>query len=233
MMTIKKKKIAVSFSGKDSTLALHDLLHSDEYEVVLLLATLTKGFNRTSIHGVRHELLEAQVKSIGLPVKKIWIPENCPNQTYQEIMMKANLELKEQGIEYIAFGDLFLEDIRKYREDMLKPTGIKPVFPIWGENTADLLKRFLSLGYKTILTCVDLTKLPESFSGKIITDQFLDSLPEGVDPCGENGEYHSFVFDGPIFKEPVRVEIGEKKLTADVYTGETRFCYTDLIPKEK
>jgi len=231
--TIIKKKVAVSFSGKDSTLALHDLLHSDEYEVAVLIASVTEGFNRTSIHGVRVELLEAQAESIGLPLRKIWIPENCSNEKYQEIMLQVNNELKEQGIDHIAFGDLFLEDVRQYREDMLKPLGITPIFPLWGEDTTNVLKRFLSLGYKTIITCVDLTRLTEEFSGKEINDQFIEELPDGVDPCGENGEYHSFVFDGPIFNRPIEYLVGEMKLTADVYTGETRFCFTDLIPKEQ
>ncbi|SFC34716.1 MULTISPECIES: diphthine--ammonia ligase [Bacillaceae] len=229
VIAINKKKVAVSFSGKDSTLALHDLLHSDEFEVVVLIASVTEGFNRTSIHGVRVELLEAQADSIGLPLKKIWIPENCSNQKYQEIMTKVNLELKEQGIEYIAFGDLFLEDVRKYREDMLKPIGIKPIFPLWGEATTNVIERFISLGYKTIITCVDLTRLSEEFSGKEIDYHLINDLPKEVDPCGENGEYHSFVFDGPIFNNPIHFNIGEKKLTADVYSGETRFCYTDLV----
>ncbi|MET3196082.1 uncharacterized protein (TIGR00290 family) [Bacillus sp. OAE603] len=177
-------------------MALHDLLHADEYEVVVLIASVTEGFNRTSIHGVRVELLEAQAKSIGIPLRKIWIPENCSNETYQEIMIRVNTELKEQGIDHIAFGDLFLEDVRKYREEMLKPLEIIPIFPLWGEGTTNVLNRFLSLGYKTIITCVDLTRLPEGFSGKEINNQLITELPDGVDPCGENGEYHSFVFDG-------------------------------------
>ncbi|WP_218780430.1 diphthine--ammonia ligase [Bacillus sp. EAC] len=230
VITIIKKKVALSFSGKDSTLALHDLLHNNEFEVVLLIASVTEGLKRTSIHGVRVELLDAQAKSIGLPLRKIWIPESCSNQKYQEIMTEVNIELKEQGIEDIAFGDLFLEDVRKYREDMLKPLEINPIFPLWGENTTNVLKRFLSLGYKTIITCVDLTKLSEGFSGKEINEQFIDELPFGVDPCGENGEYHSFVFDGPIFNKPIQFHVGEKKLTADAYSGETRFCFTDLVP---
>ncbi|MFB7142281.1 diphthine--ammonia ligase [Gottfriedia sp. NPDC056225] len=225
-----KKKIVVSFSGKDSTLALHDLMHSNEFEVVLLIASVTEGFNRTSIHGVRVELLEAQAKSIGLPLRKIWIPENCSNELYQEIMTKVNLEIIEQGIEYVAFGDLFLEDVRKYREEMLKPLGITPIFPLWGESTSNVIRRFLSLGYKTIITCVDLTRLSEEFSGKVIDKQFIDELPKEVDPCGENGEYHSFVFDGPIFNTPIHFEIGEKKRSADIYTGEIRFCFTDIVP---
>ena len=233
MITIIKKKVAVSFSGKDSTLALHDLLHSDEVEVVLLLTTVTEGLNRTSIHGVRLELLEAQATSIGLPLRKIWIPENCSNLKYQEIMIQVNIELKKQGIENIAFGDLFLEDVRKYREEMLNPLEINPIFPLWGENTTNVLQRFLSLGYKTIITCVDLTRLSERFSGKEINGHFIDELPHGIDPCGENGEYHSFVFDGPIFKKPIQFQVGEKKLTADTYSGEIRFCFTDLVLIEK
>jgi uncharacterized protein (TIGR00290 family) len=225
-----KRKVAVSFSGKDSTLALHELLNSNEYEVKLLFSTVTDGFNRTSIHGVREELLEAQVMSIGLPLQKIRIPEQCSNEVYGSIMEKELALMREAGIDHIAFGDLFLEDVRRYREQMLKPVGMTPLFPLWGINTTELIDRFLSLGYKTITTCVDLTKLPESFSGREINREFLEELPMEVDPCGENGEFHSFVFDGPIFKEPIQFEIGEKKLSKDIYTGQTRFCFTDLIP---
>ncbi|MCH6266798.1 diphthine--ammonia ligase [Neobacillus citreus] len=225
-----KKRAALSFSGKDSTLALHELLHGEEYEVELLFTTVTEGFNRTSIHGVREELLEAQAASIGIPLRKIFIPEQCSNEVYGEIMNRELADLKANGIDHIVFGDLFLEDIRKYREEQLKPLGFTAVFPLWGQNTADLIHRFLSLGYQTIITCVDLTKLPENFSGKEINDVFMEVLPEGVDPCGENGEYHSFVYDGPIFNKPIRFQVGEKKFSKDVYTGETRFCFTDLIP---
>lgn len=227
-----KKRVAVSFSGKDSTLALHDLLCSNEYEVKLLFSTVTDGFNRTSIHGVREELLEAQGASIGLPLQKIRIPEQCSNERYGKIMDRELAKMREAGIDHIAFGDLFLEDIRRFREQMLKPVGMTPVFPLWGINTRKLMDRFLSLGYRTITTCVDLTKLPETFSGKEINRHFLEELPMEVDPCGENGEFHSFVFDGPIFKNPIHFEIGEKKFTNDIYTGQTRFCFTDLIPNE-
>ena len=230
---MNKKRVAVSFSGKDSTLALHDLLNSNEYEVKLLFSTVTDGFNRTSIHGVREELLEAQADSIGLPLQKIRIPEQCSNTMYGEIMEQELSVMKELGIDHIAFGDLFLEDVRSYREQMLKPVGITPVFPLWGINTTELIHRFLSLGYRTITTCVDLTKLTENFSGREINLPFLEELPVEVDPCGENGEFHSFVFDGPIFKEPIQFEIGGKKFSKDIYTGETRFCYTDLIPVKK
>ncbi len=231
-MGMGMKKIAVSFSGKDSTLALHDLLHSDEYEVSLLLATVTDGYNRTSIHGVREELLEGQAKSLRLPLVKVRIPKNCSNELYEEKMKGAIGKIKEKGITHIAFGDLFLEDVRNYREKMLKSTELEPVFPLWGLNTTDLLHRFLSLGYKTIITCVDLTKLSEEYSGKEINLDFLQKLPEGIDPCGENGEYHSFVYEGPIFTEPIRFQIGTKKIAPDYFTGEPRFCYTDLIPTE-
>lgn len=228
-----KKKVAVSFSGKDSTLALYDLLKSNEYEVKLLFATVTDGFKRTSIHGVREELLESQAESIGLPLQKIRIPEQCSNEIYGAIMEKEIRKIKEVGIDHIAFGDLFLEDVRQYREQMLKQVGITPLFPLWGYNTTDLIHRFLSLGFRTITTCVDLTKLQEDFSGREIDLHFLEELPDDVDPCGENGEFHSFVFDGPIFKKPIDFEVGSKKYSNDFYTGETRFCYTDLIPVER
>ena len=225
------KKVAVSFSGKDSTLALYDLLNSNEYEVTLLFSTVTEGVNRTSIHGVREELLEAQAESIGIPLQKIRIPEQCSNEQYGSIMEKELASMKSQGIDHIAFGDLFLEDVRGYREQMLKPTGITPIFPLWGTGTTELIQRFLTLGFKTITTCVDLTRLPENFSGREIDNQFLEELPAEVDPCGENGEFHSFVFDGPIFKKPIQFEIGQKKFSPDIYTGQTRFCFTDLIPR--
>lgn len=225
-----KKQIAISFSGKDSTLALHELLKSDEYEVMLLFATVTDGFNRTSIHGVREELLDAQAESIGLPLRKIRIPEICSNKQYEEIMYRECMMFKEQGIDQVAFGDLFLEDIRRYREQMLEPLGLKAVFPLWGRDTTELLQSLLANGYRTIITCVDLTQLPESFSGRVIDETFLSGLPAGVDPCGENGEYHSFVFEGPIFQKPIHFQLGAKKFTQDVYTGDIRFCYTDLVP---
>ncbi|MDC3414394.1 adenine nucleotide alpha hydrolase [Terrihalobacillus insolitus] len=225
-----KTKIVVSFSGKDSTLALHDLMHSDEFEVDSLMATVTSGFDRTSIHGVREELLVAQANSIGLPLRIVRIPQKCSNEIYNEIMAEAMSKMKADGINHIAFGDLFLEDIRNYRENMLKPTGVTPLFPLWGFNTDELLHRFLSLGYKTVITCVDLTKLSEEFSGKIIENGFMDQLPKEVDPCGEYGEYHSFVFEGPIFKSTINFTLGEKKVTPDMFTGKDRFCYTDLIP---
>jgi uncharacterized protein (TIGR00290 family) len=169
------------------------------------------------------------VESIGLPLKKIRIPEHCSNEEYGAIMLKEINAMKELGIDHIAFGDLFLEDVRRYREEMLKPVGITPLFPLWGMDTSELIQRFLSLGYRTITTCVDLTQLSEGFSGREITLQFLEELPSTVDPCGENGEFHSFVFDGPIFKKFIKFKIGEKKFTNDIYTGRTRFCFTDLI----
>ncbi|UCZ53874.1 diphthine--ammonia ligase [Bacillus shivajii] len=226
---MSKKKIVVSFSGKDSTLALHDLLQSDEYEVDSLFVTVTSGYNRMSIHGVREELVVEQAESIGLPLRKVHIPQDCSNEQYNEIMTEAIKKIKADGINHIAYGDLFLEDIRKYREEMLKDTGVVPVFPLWGESTSEVLERFVSQGYKTIITCVDLNKLHEAFSGMVIDHDFVEKLPRDVDPCGEFGEYHSFVFDGPIFNKKIDFATGEKKVTPDVMTGKDRFCYTDLI----
>ncbi|WLD94382.1 diphthine--ammonia ligase [Alkalihalobacillus sp. AL-G] len=226
---MSKKNIVVSFSGKDSTLALHDLLNSDEFEVDSLMTTVTDAYNRTSIHGVREELLVAQAKSIGLPLRIVRIPQNCSNEKYNEIMTEAIHKIKSDGIKHIAFGDIFLEDIRKYREDMLKNTGVVPIFPIWGVDTSEILNRFLLLGYKTIISCVDLTKLGKEFSGQKIDNDFVHNIPKEIDPCGEYGEYHSFVYDGPIFKSGINFTIGEKKVAPDLMTGEDRFCFTDLI----
>jgi len=231
-----KKKIAMSFSGKDSVLALHKLLREkpyvDEYEVITLMSTANEEYSRVSIHGVRKELLQAQADSIGLPLKIVWLPKDCPSEKYQEIMKKACEELLEQDIQHVAFGDIFLADVKRYREDMLATVGMKAIFPLWDMDTAHVIDEFLTLDYKTIITCVDLTRLPEDFSGKEITRQLLAALPLDVDICGENGEYHSFVFDGPIYKQPIPFTVGEKHLARDTYTGTTRFCFTDIKPAE-
>lgn len=147
-------------------------------------------------------------------------------------MIKEINAMKELGVDHIAFGDLFLEDVRRYREEMLKPVGITPIFPLWGINTSELIYRFLSLGYRTITTCVDMTQLPEGFSGREITQQFLEDLPVEVDPCGENGNIIP-LFLMALYLEAIQFKTGEKKLTNDIYTGQMRFCYTDLIPSKE
>lgn len=225
-----KKPIALSFSGKDSVLALHKLTHEyiDKYEVKTFISTINKDYNRSSMHGTRVELLEAQAKKLGFALKKIYIPKDCSNKIYSNIMKQACEELKADGIYNIAFGDIFLESVKNYRQDMLKQAGMQAIFPLWGIPTADIMDEFLSLGYKTIITCIDLIKLPEEFSGSFITRDLLKKLPKNVDICGEYGEYHSFVYDGPMFGSAIKFKTGEKKLVDDIYTKEARFLYTDI-----
>ena len=224
------KKIALSFSGKDSVLALHRLLNNSEYDVTTLITTANKKNGRTSMHGVRVELLRAQAASIGLPLKIIWLPENCSNEKYSETMAKACGALKKKGIEAIAYGDIMLEDVRKYREEAMAKAGMQAIFPLWGQNTANVMNEFLGLGYKTIITCVDTDNLDAAFSGKVIDEKLLAQMPPHVDICGENGEYHSFVFDGPIFNTPISFTTGEQHVTNDSSTNKPRFCFTDIIP---
>lgn len=227
-----RERIALSFSsGKDSVMALHRLLFdlADEYEVVLLMTTANETFERSSIHGVRAELLRAQAEAICLPLKVVWLPNPCPSEKYQEVMAKACDELKARDIEAVAFGDIFLEDVRQYREEMLAKAGMRAIFPLWGKNPDDIVNEFIDLGYKAKITCVDLTRLDQNFSGRELDRQFLADLPQEVDVCGENGEYHSFVYDGPVFAWPIDVAAGEKRMTEDVYSGQIRFCFTDFI----
>lgn len=206
-------KIVLSWSGgKDSAFALHELRNSREYEVVALLTTITRDYDRISMHGVRRILLERQAEAVGVPLRQVFIPTPCTNEQYAEIMTAAMQRLKAEGIDTMAFGDLFLQDVRDYREKNLAQVGMKAVFPLWGRNTTQLADTFVKLGFRAIITCIDPRKLPESFVGRQIDRSFLEDLPPGTDPCGENGEFHSFVYDGPIFRQPVRFTIGEKVL---------------------
>lgn len=229
-----KKKIIVSFSGgKDSVLALHRLQKSGEWEIDSLLTTLTEDYDRTTMHGVRNELLVLQADSLGLPLRKVWIPRDCPNEIYQQRMEKAANRIIDDGIDFIMFGDIFLEDVKTYREKMLAGTGLTPVFPIWGEDAKQLMKEFLEEGFKTVVCCVDTFKIDKSFAGRVIDKQFLSDFPAEYDICGENGEYHTFVFDGPNFKTPINYSLGELRMAKDMYTDDERFCYVDILPVEK
>ncbi|MDR7071125.1 diphthine--ammonia ligase [Fictibacillus barbaricus] len=229
-----KKKIVVSFSGgKDSVLALHRIQNSGEWEVDSLLTTLTENYDRTTMHGVRNELLELQGASLGIPLRRVWIPQDCPNETYQERMEEAINQIKEDGITYIMFGDIFLEDVKKYREKMLEGTGLTPVFPLWKEDSAELIDEFLQEGYKTVLCCVDTHKIDQSFVGRVIDQPFIQEYPREHDICGENGEFHTFVFDGPAFSFPIHYELGEHRMAKDMFTGEDRFYFVDIIQDHK
>ncbi|PWN63479.1 diphthine--ammonia ligase [Chryseobacterium oncorhynchi] len=206
---MKPKALFNWSSGKDSTLALYKILQEDQYEVSTLLTSINKEFQRISMHGVHVSLLEKQAESLGIPLIKMELPKEPSMEEYQQIMSKTMSKIQAQGITYSIFGDIFLEDLRKYREDQLKAIGMQAVFPLWKKDTLNLIHEFLNLGFKTIVTCVNGTYLDQSFAGRIIDQQFLDDLPDNVDPCGENGEFHTFTFDGPIFNNPIDFEIGE------------------------
>lgn len=216
----------ISWSGgKDSSLALYEILKSKEYEVQALFTTITKDYDRVTMHGVRRELIEEQAKSIGIPLREVFIPKNVSNEEYSKIMEREMRKAKEEGISAVVFGDIFLEDVRKYREENLSKVSMKGIFPLWGRDSRKVVEDFIKLGFKAIVVCVDSKALSKKFIGRIIDEKFLEDLPSGVDPAGEYGEYHTFVFDGPIFKKKVNFELGE------IVFRENRFYYLDLIPR--
>lgn len=236
---MKPKALFNWSSGKDSALALYKILQENQYEVNTLLTSINKEFQRISMHGVHVLLLERQASLLGIPLTKMELPKEPSMEEYQEIMNTTMAKIKAQGITQSIFGDIFLEDLRQYREKQLNTIGMQAVFPLWKQNTSDLIQEFLQLGFKTIVTCVNGTYLDKSFAGRIIDQQFLDDLPENVDPCGENGEFHTFTFDGPIFKNPVQFEIGETvkktypkpKTNPEDHDEEYIFWFCDLIPQ--
>ena len=204
-----KRRILMSWSsGKDSAWALYKLQQDPEIDIDGLFCTVNIEFNRVAMHAVRVELLQQQAKFIGLPLKIIEIPYPCSNDLYEEIMAQFVEDAKKTNIEHFAFGDLYLEDVRNYREEKLNGSGIKPIFPIWGIPTDQLSRQMIRSGIKAVITCVDPKQIPEEFIGREYDDSFLNDLPEGVDPCGEKGEFHSFVFDGPMFKKHMEISLG-------------------------
>jgi uncharacterized protein (TIGR00290 family) len=212
-------------SGKDSAFALHVLRGMDDVEVVGLLTTVNDAHDRVAMHAVRRTLLEAQAVAAGLPLLIVRIPHPCPNEVYAAAMGRALEDAKARGIQGVAFGDLFLEDIRRYREEPMAGTGLRLVFPLWGRPTAALAQEMLDAGLRARITCVDPRALPGSFAGREFDRRLLADLPAGVDPCGENGEFHTFAWDGPMFGRPVPVRGGE------VVTREG-FVFADLLPAE-
>lgn len=204
------KKVLFNWSsGKDSSLALYKLLQNKEYKVEYLFTSVSEKYNRISMHGVRKELLEQQAINIGIPLKILSLPETPTMESYNQAMKNALIPLVNEGIAFSAFGDIFLEDLKKYREEKLADVGLKGLFPLWKIDTRELINEFLDLGFKTIVTCVNSEFLDQSFVGRVIDEKFIQDLPKNVDVCGENGEFHTFTFDGPIFKTPVEFEIGE------------------------
>jgi uncharacterized protein (TIGR00290 family) len=218
-----KERAAVSWSGgKDSTFALYKMLKANDYQIDSLLTTITDGVNRISVHGVRESLLEKQAASLNIPLKKMYIPQNSSNEVYQQRIEEQLIELKNEGIETVIFGDILLEDVRAYREELIEKKKMKAIFPLWGQSTDELIKEFFSLGFKTITTCIDTQRVSNKFLGREIDELFINELPDNVDPCGENGEFHTFTFSGPIFKQKIDFSLGET-----VEKG--RFHFRDLL----
>ncbi len=196
--------------GKDSSLALYHTLNDKRYSVEKLLTNVNNQHRRISMHGVREELLEQQAISIGIPLQKLVLSDQPSMIEYEEQMMQTMRQLQKENFTHSMFGDIFLEDLKTYRETQLEKVQMSAVFPLWKRDTTELIHEFIDLGFKTIVVCVKAELLDESFAGRIIDKDFLKDLPNNLDPCGENGEFHTFVFDGPIFKKPVLYKIGEK-----------------------
>lgn len=205
-----KQKVLLSWSsGKDSAWALHVLHERNEVEIVGLLTTINTHFQRVAMHGTRHALLKMQANAAAIPLWEVPLPWPCPNETYEQAMSTACASALEQGISGIAFGDLFLEDVRRYREDRLLGTGLQPLFPLWGQNTRKLIEEMIDAGLRARIVCVDPSKLNSEFVGRDLDPALIGQLPAGVDPCGENGEFHTFAYAGPMFSYPIPIECGE------------------------
>jgi uncharacterized protein (TIGR00290 family) len=208
--TSMRKKTWLSWSsGKDSAWALQVLRQSGEYEVTGLFTTVNSAFDRVAMHAVRVELLLRQAQAVGLPLHLIAIPYPCSDQQYAVVMADFVARAGNERVQCMAFGDLYLQDVRRYREERMQGTGIEAVFPLWGRPTRELLAEMLAGGLRACVTCVDPRVLPEEFAGRELTTALLQGMPAGIDPCGENGEFHTFVFDGPMFTQPLDIETGE------------------------
>jgi uncharacterized protein (TIGR00290 family) len=219
------EKVILSWSGgKDSALALHELRKTGNYEILALLTTVTGDYDRVSMHGVRRVLLEQQAVSLGLPLEKVFISAHTSNEEYAATMREVLGRYQAAGVSGVAFGDIFLEDVRGYREDNLSKIGMRGVFPLWGRDTTELASAFIGMGFRAVTTCVDSDVLDHGFVGRDFDERFLSELPAHVDPCGENGAFHSFVYDGPIFRERIRFDRGE------IVLREGRFYFCDLLP---
>src|SRR5262245_30683 len=222
-MTIRSKALVAWSSGKDSAWALHEARCTGGFDIVGALTTVTDTFDRVSMHGVREELLREQLDAVGLPPVIVHIPFPCSNEIYEQKMAEAMGNAKASGVTYMIFGDLFLEDVRAYRERHLAGTGITPVFPVWGRSTPALAREMIKAGLEARLSTVDLGKLSAAFAGRRFDDALLDALPAGADPCGENGEFHSFVSAGPMLSRRIAVKVGET-------VERDGFAYADLLP---
>ena len=218
------ESVVVSWSGgKDSALALERVVRGGEFRVASLLTTVAEGLERVQIQNVRRELIERQALALGVPLRCVYIRKGASNAEYEERLGVALADFGEAGVRRVAFGDLFLEDIRVYREGVLARLGMEGLYPLWGVDTRGLLEEFVGRGFKAVVTSVDARVLDDSFAGAEVDREFLERLPKGVDPCGENGEFHTFVYDGPSFDRPVSFERGE-------LTTEEGFHFRDLLP---
>ncbi len=220
----QKPKAWLSWSsGKDSAWALHIMRQRGDFEIAALLTTVNQKYQRVAMHAVRESILEQQAGSAGIPLVKIPIPSPCPNEVYERAMAEAMVRARSEGVTHVVFGDLFLEDIRKYREENLAKCGMTPVFPLWLKNTRELANEMIASGLRAYLTCVDSRKLDRSFAGRAFDEQFLADLPPHVDPCGENGEFHTCVVAGPMFASTIGVSVGE-------IVERDGFVFADVVP---
>ncbi|HEX7006259.1 MAG TPA: ATP-binding protein [Alphaproteobacteria bacterium] len=221
----RKRALVAWSSGKDSAYALHLMRQDDGWEIAGLLTTVSDAYDRVAMHGVREALLDAQAEAAGLPLIKVRIPSPCPNEVYERAMGEAMAAALAQGVDHVVFGDLFLADIRAYREAQLAKIGMTPVFPLWRRDTATLAREMIAAGMAAVLTCVDPRQLDPAFAGRTFDGALLDALPPTVDPCGENGEFHTLVTAGPMFRHPIRARVGEV-VTRD------GFVFADVLPAE-
>ncbi len=220
------EKILFGWSGgKDSAMALYQIQKDKKYQVASLLTTVTEGYERVSLHGVRRTMVEKQALSLDIPLHEVFIPKSCSTEEYGARMKAALKKLKQDGIEAVAFGDIFLEEVRQYREENLARAGMKSVFPLWGRDSAELISSFIASGFQAVVTCIDSKVLDKRFLGRKLDQDFIAELPPNIDPSGENGEFHTFVYDGPIFKQRIGFERGETVLKGVFY-------FIDLIPEE-
>jgi uncharacterized protein (TIGR00290 family) len=211
-------------SGKDSAWALHTVRLQGEFDVVALLTTVNQTHQRVAMHAVRESLLEMQAATVGVPLVKVPIPSPCPNETYERAMGDAMARAKAEGVRHIIFGDLFLADVRAYREEQLSKCGMTPVFPLWGKNTRELAEEMIAGGVSAYLTCVDPRKLDRALAGRRFDERLLRAFPRDADPCGENGEFHTFANAGPMFRTDVQVSVGD-------VVERDGFVFADLLPK--
>lgn len=220
--------VILSWSGgKDSALALHALAQDPRYRIAGLLTSVNEHYGRISIHGVRETLLDAQAQSLSLPLHKLRLPERPSNEEYERRMRLMLEDFKAHGVRHVAFGDLFLEDVREYRERNMQAAGLQGLFPLWHRPTDMLAREFIALGFKAVLCCVDEQALVSEFAGREYDEALLRDLPGNVDPCGENGEFHTFVYAGPIFRQPIAFTCGK------CVRRDQRFYFCDLIPEER